>query len=356
MVKRQPKLYRSGGDGDYLSRWKRVLHLDVRLRDGSLPSAARLARECGVSTKTIYRDLEALRDEAGAPIEYDAAARGYRYRDPGFAIPAASLGERDLFALMVAENAVAQYEGTPVAAALRAAFDKILAALPGELRARHALAARAIHFSGLPPIQVDPELWSRLTTAIEARERVEIDYFLPAAQAVEPRAVDPLLLVVRDREWFLVARTARRGNTVLFYLPRIRAVRGTGARFERDPGFSAEAFYAEGFNAMRSNAAAQVIKLRYLPPHGHLADERTWTAQQKVARGKDGGARVEFRTNALFEVERKVLGYGGKVEVLAPRELRAAVRDAARALAAAHAAPRAGGRASPRRERGRTAT
>ncbi|MBL8859291.1 MAG: WYL domain-containing protein [Planctomycetes bacterium] len=334
---RRLTLYRSGGDGDYLSRWKRIVHIDARLRDGSRPSAAKLARECGVSTKTVYRDLEALRDELGAPIQYDSSARGYTYAGSGFAIPAVTLNERDLFALMVAENALAQYEGTPVAGHLRAAFEKVLAALPGELRSRHALAARAIHFSGLPPVRIDPATWSRLTGAIEDRERVEIDYFLPATQTVEARSVDPLLLVVRDREWFLVARTVRSGNTVLFFLPRISAVRGSGQHFERDPEFSAEAFFAEGFNAMRSNSGTRLVRLRYAKDHAHLADERTWTSQQTVRRGRDGRATVEFRTNALFEVERKVLSYGGRVEVLAPKDLRSSVRAAGRAISQGHA-------------------
>lgn len=333
----RPHLYKSA-DGDYLSRWKRIVHLDVRLREGSWPSAVQLARECGVCAKTVYRDIEAMRSELRAPIEYDASRKGFGYSDAGFAIPAASLNERDLFALMVAENAVEQYAGTPLAAELRAAFDKMLAVLPGEVRARHELAARAIHFSGMPPMKFAPRIWADLTAAMQANERVQLDYFVPAKSRSEAREVEPYLLVVRDREWFLVARTTNSRHFALFYLPRVRKLRRLGLRFERDAQFHAERYYELGFNAMHGSGKPAGVELRFAASHAHLADERAWAARQTLKRHRDGSVSVCFRTNALFEVERQALRYGGVVEVRAPAQLRNSVREAAERMSRAHAA------------------
>jgi predicted DNA-binding transcriptional regulator YafY len=334
----EPRVYRSGGgEGDYLSRWKRIVWLDQQLRGGTAASAGKLARACGVSTKTIYRDLEAMRDQLGAPIRYDPRLRGYVYTDPDFAIPAATLSERDLFALMVAENALAQYEGTPLAGYLREAFAKILATLPGDVRAQHGLAARAIHFGGLPPVDVAPEVWSTLAAAILERARVELDYYLPSEGEAVVRTVDPHLLVVRDREWFLVARMARSGKEPIFYLPRVRAVRRTGERFERDPGFSAEAYYAHGFNAMQSGGEPRAVALRFPPERAHLADERAWSEDQRLTRHRDGSVTVRFHSSALFAVERQLLRYGGRIEALSPPELRRALARAGERLGQVHA-------------------
>jgi hypothetical protein len=188
-----PAVYLSGAGGDYLSRWKRIVLLDQRLRaaaapGGRAPGVKALAALCGVSVKTIRRDLEAMRVELGAPIEYAQGARGWRYADGSFAVPAAALSERDLFALMVAENALAQYEGTPLAASLRAALDKVLATLPGEVRDRHALAARAVHFGGLPPPRIAADVWSALAAAIDGREHVEVVYHRAGAREPVRRA------------------------------------------------------------------------------------------------------------------------------------------------------------------------
>jgi predicted DNA-binding transcriptional regulator YafY len=360
-----PTVYLSGSEGDYLARWKRIILIDQRLRSGALPGVKALAGSCGVSVKTIRRDLEAMRLELAAPIEFVAASRGYRYTDETFAIPAAALSERDLFALMVAENAVAQYEGTPLAGDLRAAFDKVLAVLPGEVRDRHALAARAIHFGGLPPPSIRQEVWAALAAAIDGREQVELDYHRAGAREPVRRCVHPYQLLVRDRDWFLVAynpdagsragprtgprtglrtgpRTGlRAGRELLYYLPRIAAARRTGRPFRRRAGFDADAFHRYGFNAMQGPTAPQRITLRFAPQAAYLADERPWAAEQTVRRHRDGSASVTFRSAALFEVERQVLRYGGAVVVVAPRSLRASIARTAHRIGRDHGAPTA---------------
>jgi predicted DNA-binding transcriptional regulator YafY len=350
-VTTRPAVFLSaGGEGDYLSRWKRIILIDQRLRSEAPPGVKALAGLCGVSLKTIRRDLEAMRLELGAPIEYVPAARGYRYANDTFSVPAAALSERDLFALMVAENAVAQYEGTPLAGYLREAFGKVLAVLPGEVRDRHALAARAIHFGGLPPPSIRQEVWAALAAAIDGREQVELDYHRAGARQAVQRRVHPYQLLVRDRDWFLVAHNpeagpalgrgaaaGRPGRELLYYLPRIASVRRTGRAFRRRAGFDGEAFHRFGFNAMQGPTAPRRIELRFLPEAAHLVEERPWAAEQTVRRHRDGSATLVFRSAALFEVERQVLRYGGAVEVVRPAELRFGIARTARRVAAAHA-------------------
>lgn len=326
---RPPTVFRSGGgEGDYLSRWKRIVELDRLLRDGSFPNATQLAEHCGVSPKSIYRDIDALRLELQAPIEYSRSQRGYHYTDTRFALPAVTLSDRDLFALLVAENAVEQYEGTPLHAHLQEAFSRILSHLPGDLRDKHELAARAVHFGGLPPAQMLPGVWSELCVAINNREVVELTYRLPKTGAPVERLIHPLLLVVRDREWFLAAYLPSAGHLPLYYLPRVIGVTRLATKFEPPEGFSAESYYSEGFNALRGRSDAKKVVLRFIPEAAHLADERAWAKEQKVVHHRDGSASVTFRTTALFAVKREVLQYGGSIEVKGPGELREMVREA----------------------------
>jgi predicted DNA-binding transcriptional regulator YafY len=245
---------------------------------------------------------------------------------------------------------VAQYEGTPLAASLRAAFDKVLATLPGEVRDRHALAARAIHFGGLPPPRIAADVWSALAAAIDGREHVELTYHRAGAREPVRRTVHPDQLLVRDRDWFLVAhnpeagpRSARRaggarrtGRELLYYLPRIASVRRTGRAFRRRASFDGETFHRFGFNAMQGPTAPRRIELRFLPEAAHLVEERPWAAEQTVRRHRDGSATLVFRSGALFEVERQVLRYGGAVVVVAPKSLREGVARTARRIGLAH--------------------
>lgn len=63
-------------------RIKRIVDM---VREGSeegyLPNRGDFRREMEVSTRTLARDLDFLRDEERAPIEYDATRHGYRLTD-----------------------------------------------------------------------------------------------------------------------------------------------------------------------------------------------------------------------------------------------------------------------------------
>lgn len=325
-----------GPEGDYLARWKRIHQIDALVRKGDHPSASRLARACGVSTKSIYRDIEAMRSELRAPLEYDSSRKGFRYAGAGYQIPATALSERDLFALMVTENAVTQYEGTPLAAELRDAFDRVLATLPSDLRARHTVAARAVHFAGLPPTPIAPMVWNGLVDGILGRRRIEIEYFTPSRGKSEARTIDPYLLVVRDREWFLVGRTQQNRHYALFYVPRIRRLKALADSYEPDPQFSPERYFEYGFNAMHGEGKPKEVELRFEREHAHIAEERAWAAKQTVTKLRTGAVLVRFQSNTLFEVARQVLRFGGTVEVRKPAELRREVLAQAERMVVQH--------------------
>ena len=55
-----------------------------------------------------------------------------------------------------------------------------------------------------------------------------------------------------------------------------------------------------------------------------------------LKRERDGHAVVSFKASALFQVEREVLRWGDKVEVVAPAVLRKQVRESAQRIVASH--------------------
>ena len=50
-----------------------MLRIHQALQAGGFPNASKLAREIEVSTKTIHRDIEFMRDRLNLPIEFDAS-------------------------------------------------------------------------------------------------------------------------------------------------------------------------------------------------------------------------------------------------------------------------------------------
>ena len=69
-----------------LSRIQRLLRLLALLQAGRGYNVESLAEACGVSRRTIFRDLDVLR-ESGLPLIYDEPQQ--RYRSAGHVVPAA---------------------------------------------------------------------------------------------------------------------------------------------------------------------------------------------------------------------------------------------------------------------------
>jgi proteasome accessory factor B len=74
-----------------LVRMRRLLQLLGHLRTGRGLNARALADLCRVSRRTIFRDLDLLRD-AGVPLRYDADEE--RFRIPGMIVLCHEVGER----------------------------------------------------------------------------------------------------------------------------------------------------------------------------------------------------------------------------------------------------------------------
>ncbi len=109
---------------------ERMLRIHQAIQSGSFPNGTTLAQSLEVSTKSIQRDLEFMRDRLDLPIVYDGARFGYYYTQDVSAFPALQITEGELFALLVAEKALQQYRGTNFEKPLVSAFKKMAAALP----------------------------------------------------------------------------------------------------------------------------------------------------------------------------------------------------------------------------------
>src|SRR5437879_764928 len=104
---------------------QRMMVVHAHLQAGRLPNCRKLAGELEVSSKTIQRDIEFMRDRLALPIEYDPLRFGFYYREAVSSFPNIEVSEGEITALFVAQKALAQYKGTPFERPLRTAFRKI---------------------------------------------------------------------------------------------------------------------------------------------------------------------------------------------------------------------------------------
>jgi proteasome accessory factor B len=312
---------------------ERMLRIHDELRRVTLPNCTRLAQKLEVSRKTVLRDLAFMRDRLHLPIEFDAPIQAYRYTHPVNAFPTVHVTEGELLALLVAQNALQQYRGTPFHGQLEVAFEKLTAGLRDRISFSPADELRAVSFRNFGLGRTDLAAFNALSGAVLRQREVAFDYRKPGEMRRSRRQVRPYHLANRENSWYLIGFDCGRSALRTFALPRIAAVTVLAESFQRPADFSPEQFFAGALGVMGGTGDFRVV-IRFDAAVAERIREREWHESQVMRERPRGGLELALRLGALAEVEQWVLGWGPSAEVIAPPELRARLAAASAALVA----------------------
>jgi len=204
------------------TRATRLLRLldELRQRRGPV-RGAQLAQALGVSLRTVYRDIDALRGQ-GAQIDGDAGV-GYRLR-PGFVIPPLMFPAEELEALVLGARWVASHGDPALAAAANRALDRIAGVLPGHRRLE--LETSGLFAPQWHPRQPEPWL-PALRQAIRAGHAVRMRYRDAEGRDSE-RVVWPFAMAFLDDIRLLAAWCEMRADFRHFRADRVLELEDTG--------------------------------------------------------------------------------------------------------------------------------
>ena len=194
-------------------------------------SAEALAEELGVSVRTIYRDMDALR-EMGAPIQGEGGV-GYRIAE-GYFLPPLQFDRDELDAIVLGMRLTEVQGDHALASAAKRASAKIRAVLPREERGPYLDAPLLVHSSKAKHARGALRYLAKLRVAVRERRRVRIAYASLEGKASQ-RVVRPLGLTVFDTVWMLTAWCEERDAFRNFRADRISSLR-TLDTFPRRPG------------------------------------------------------------------------------------------------------------------------
>jgi len=319
----------------------RLLFIDRRIREGMasgvLANCTAMAGEYEVSTKSILRDIDYLRHQRGAPIAYDASRRGYFYTEEQYQLPAIDLTESDLFAICIAEKALAQHENSPVYERLRAVFGKIEASLPAAVSVQPDWIDRSLSVVPEHQTRIDPAVWATVSEGLRFHRRLHILHQRPGGTATS-RPVDPYHLTRYQGEWYLVGHCRLRDEIRTFAVSRIRSAELLAQGFAVPDDFAAAVLHGGSFGVFGGEHEFSV-RIRFSRDHAPYVLERQWHPQQQVVTHADGSVELSFPATHLPEVKRWVLSWGRGARVLAPDALVAAVREELAGMLAGYDSP-----------------
>ncbi len=211
-----------------MSRAERLLALLQILRQHRFPvSGTVLARELGVSLRTLYRDIAALQNQ-GAKIAGEAGV-GYLLR-PGYTLPPLNFTPEEIEALVLGGRWVERRTDRRLAAAAGHALAKIAAVLPPERRDELELSGlRVIPSAETLPEGVD---LSSIRQAMRQERKLAFEYLDQDGQASR-RTVWPIALGYADRVRILAAWCELRKDFRHFRTDRITQLSILDQRYPR---------------------------------------------------------------------------------------------------------------------------
>jgi predicted DNA-binding transcriptional regulator YafY len=200
--------------------------LDLLRRHRGPVSGARLAEELGVSLRSLYRDIQSLR-ERGAEIEGEAGF-GYVLK-PGFLLPPLMFSAQEIEALVLGSRFVVSRGDPEIALAAAKALAKIKAVLPPDLGIEAETSGLVV-----PPVEPPAAAFdlAKLREAIRRERKVTLAYEDARAQPSQ-RTIWPFALGYFDRVHMIAAWCETRADFRHFRLDRIRALEVGDARYPR---------------------------------------------------------------------------------------------------------------------------
>jgi predicted DNA-binding transcriptional regulator YafY len=282
-----------------------------------------LAEECGVTRRTVYRDLDAIRD-AGYPLISEPEADGrvlYSFMTGFKKLPPITFSLEELMTLSLCRGQLGFLQGTPFQDDLDAIFGRIHSSLPPRSVAHLERIAETASpkFQGQRDYAVKKELLKELRRALLYQYRIDLSY-TPARRETETYRFDPYTLLFYEGALYLGGYAHNRKALRLFLVDRIEQLTVLDDRFEVPEDFSAGDLTGSAFGLI--DERQQTIKVRFGTEIGHLIRERTWHPSQEMLEESDGSLVLTFEASGEKEILAWLYSYLPHVQILEPEELK----------------------------------
>jgi predicted DNA-binding transcriptional regulator YafY len=301
-----------------------------------------LASLCGVTTRTIRRDLQAL-EEAGFPVYDDRSRDDGRTRwsmnGQAFKGLAAGLTLAELCALYFSRTLLEALAGTPFRDELESAFDKLGATLTPHMRQFLDHLPRVIASKPDPmrrrsgaDAATHGELVARALEGTLHHRQAMLTYDSKSSQRTKAYLVHPYRLAYAQGGLYLLAYVPEYKEVRTFAVERIREISLLEERFTPIEELPDAAFpHSMGVHS----GPPERIEIVFQPAVADYVRAREWHASQAIDTLADGGLRMTLNVCRDQALESWILSFGPFARVESPEPLARAVAvrlDEARAL------------------------
>jgi len=306
----------------------RLISLIMLLQSSPNRKAGDLARELGISIRTVHRYFEML-DELGIPLYSERGPAGGFSLVRGYKMPPLVLSPEEAVAVGLGVSLVEEMWGALYRDAARGALAKLENLLPDDQRQEIAWARRSLVAAGLQRAELGAIQPTLETLRGALRETRQVTLVYEATGRAEPtcREFDPYTLVYRWGHWYAAGFCHLRGAMRLLRVDRIREIGILEAGFTIPAGYNPHTFLQTELQPQ----PAVLARLRFAPQAvGFVRDASiAWSG---IEEQPDGSLEATLPAADLQFAASMAISFGPLVTILAPPELIDMVLDWAREI------------------------
>ena len=285
-----------------------------------------IAKTCGVSTKTIYRDLAVLEESIYLPIRRERkllTEHKNKYVlsiEPRSFIPLTVINMHEALRIFMAIRLMSRYSNRydPFVAST---FQKLNSTVPPPLREQ--IQNTLDWMMKLPEDKRSEGILDAIIQAMVKSQRVKITYkslgdSKPIERIIQPYCLEP---AAAGHATYVVAYCQKAKDVRTFKIERIIKAELTEQAYKIPPDFNANQHFNTGWGIV-SDGDLKTIKMRLVPGLAKISQEIIWHPSQKIEMQKDNSATMIVTVVDTPEFYNWVLGWGEEIEVLSPIDVR----------------------------------
>jgi len=316
-----------------MAKYDRLLYILNLLRTRRSLNAGMLAKECGVTERTVYRDIVAL-SEANIPIYYD---KGYKYASDNF-LPPLNFSIDEYLILKTALDSSPLNTDSRHRDLIKSIKSKIDACLSPVVKEKkkYTHPKTMVDIKSTVSDKYSGKYYASIEKAIDNNKVLNIKYNSIQGGVAE-REVEPYFLIFIERAFYFVGYCRLRKSLRTFRIDRIVSIKTTDEKFTPRRDIDPAGYFVDSWGVFSgepvevevifSGKAARIVTLSKHHP------------KEKITRLDRGRVRYCVTVRGIEEICRWLLGYGGDVFVVKPEILKREIKKRAKAIINNHKKP-----------------
>lgn len=281
------------------------------------------------SAKTIYRDIQTLKTDFGAPIKFDANRNGYYLTHHGWTFSCPDIDDNEMVAAILGARVAEHIFPAPLKQEVRDAVDNLLTANNPDFLDHTQMDSLIVIPSNRT--EIDASVFIPLFHAWQKHEICRITY-LSSHRDVTERKFEPHALVFYDGVWYAKGFCHLKKDVRVLALSRMQTVVPTGITFAPDQKIIRSATEETLFNP----ETVENVVIRCDSYLSNLVQTHPLHPEQKIVPLPDGGCELHIKAMSKYRLVTWTMRQCSNAEIISPASVRKHILDLAKSILEKH--------------------